>query len=158
LFRLLLYAVSARERAELAEIFSASEGLENRLVSAANRASSFTELVRYTKTKRYTETRVKRLITHTVVGLTKNDMAAAEAGQLYARVLAFGEGGAALLRKIRKTAQIPIITNPNKQLPYLPNCEPLARFNRRASALYRIMSLRAIAGCDDMKISPVKVV
>jgi predicted nucleotidyltransferase len=158
LFRLLLYAVSVRERAELAEIFSASEGLENRLVSAANRASSFTELVRYTKTKRYTETRVKRLITHTVVGLTKNDMASAEAGQLYARVLAFSEGGASLLRKIRKTAQIPIITNPNKQLPYLPNCEPIARFNRRASAIYRIMSHRAIAGFDDMKISPVKVI
>jgi predicted nucleotidyltransferase len=154
LFPLLLSAVSVNDREGLSEIFSASEGLENRLASAANRAASFAELVRYTKTKRYTETRIKRLIAHTVVGLTKNDMASSEAGQLYARVLAFGEGGAALLRKIRKTAQIPIITNPNKQLPYVPECEPIARFNRRASAVYRIMSHGAIAGFDDMKIAP----
>jgi len=157
LLSLLLYAIATKERGELAEIFSASEGLENRLADAAGRAENFAELIRCMKTKRYTETRIKRLISHTVVGLTKADMAAAEAGGLYARVLAFGEGGASLLRKIRSTSLIPIITNPNKQLAFHPECEPISRLSRRASAIYRILSSGSLDGYDDMKISPRQI-
>ncbi|MDR2610536.1 MAG: nucleotidyltransferase family protein, partial [Clostridiales Family XIII bacterium] len=74
LLQLLLYRIATSGPEELAQVFSATEGLENRLIAAANRASSLQEAIRYTKTRRYTETRVKRLIAHTVVGLTKADM------------------------------------------------------------------------------------
>jgi predicted nucleotidyltransferase len=158
LLQLLLYRIATSGPEELAQVFSATEGLENRLIAAANRASSLQEAIRYTKTRRYTETRVKRLIAHTVVGLTKADMAAAEAAGVYARVLAFGEGGARLLRRARKTARIPVITNPNKQIGKTgqdaPDLTPVARFDRRAAALYRILQTGALAGYDDTKIFP----
>lgn len=155
----LLYAVSVRERGELAEIFSATEGLENRLADAARKASSLTDLVRRVKTKRYTETRIRRLIAHTVMGLTKDAMAEAADGGLYARVLAFSEGGAALLKHIKKTecARIPLITNPTKQLAELAGCEAVLRFDRRAADVYRILSAGSIAGFDDEKMAPRKV-
>ncbi|MDR1067968.1 MAG: nucleotidyltransferase family protein [Clostridiales Family XIII bacterium] len=154
----LLYAVSVRYRGELAEIFSATEGLENRLADAAREASSLADLVRRVKTKRYTETRIRRLIAHTIMGLTKNAMAEAEAGGLYARVLAFSDGGAALLRHIKKSgcARLPLITNPTKQRDELAGCEAVTRFDRRAADVYRLLSAGIMAGFDDRKMAPAR--
>jgi predicted nucleotidyltransferase len=157
LLALLLWRVITSGPEGLAQIFSATEGLENRLMAAANRASSLKEVVRYTKTRRYTETRVKRLIAHTAVGLTKADMASAAEAGVYARILAFGESGARLLRRIRKTARIPLITNPNKQLADYPSLGPIARMDRRAAAVYRVMQAGALAGYDDAKVHPLKL-
>ncbi|MDR0596330.1 MAG: nucleotidyltransferase family protein [Clostridiales Family XIII bacterium] len=149
LFPFLAYAVimagsgcaggSAGRGFELAEILSATEGLENRLVSAVRRASNMYEAVRYTKTRRYTETRVRRLILHTVAGLTKELMAAAEKEPPYARVLAFTEKGAKLIRRAKKEGGIPFVSNSRTEKELCAAAPVTAGFDRKAEELYGLL-------------------
>ena len=74
------------------------------------------DLIKSVKSRRYTETRIRRLLTQTLIGLKKRDLIGAPA--LYARVLGLNQKGAELLRNIKKkeSARIPVITNINKDV------------------------------------------
>jgi predicted nucleotidyltransferase len=129
----------------LSEILSATAGLENRLISAVHRAGNMYEAVRYTKTRRYTETRVRRLILHTVTALTKESMAAAKAEPPYARVLAFNNVGAKLIRRAKNIGNIPIISNANREKPQLVPSQVTFSFDIKAAELYRLLQAKNIA-------------
>jgi predicted nucleotidyltransferase len=133
----------------LSDILSATEGLENRLARAVRRARSMDEAVRYTKTRRYTETRVRRLILHTVMGLTKDAAAAALAEPLYARVLAFSETGARLIRRAKKEGSIPVITNANRERDALALSSVTFGYDVRAAELYCLLSHGDLAGFNE---------
>lgn len=78
------------------------------------------ELVGSVLSKRYTETRIKRLLLHTLTSLTKREFFEMVAEMpLYARVLGFSSKGAKLLRHIKQTecASFPVISNINKEVP-----------------------------------------
>ncbi|MDR1778800.1 MAG: nucleotidyltransferase family protein [Clostridiales Family XIII bacterium] len=147
-------AEAARRGAPLSGILSATEGLENRLAAAVRKAGSYEEAVRLTKSKRYTRTRVCRLMIHTLLGITKADAAAAD-GALYARVLAFSEKGAALLKRIRKAGgQMPVFTNASKVQGLTENQRRLLAIDALAADLYRVLSKGALGGFDDTKRNP----
>jgi predicted nucleotidyltransferase len=134
---------------------SASEGLDNRLFAALRQGDTMTEVLRSTKTKRYPETRIRRLLTHTAVGLTKEALSTAEQEPLYARVLAMDEKGARLLRRIRKQGGIHIATNMNKDKG-LSGASPVTlAFDRRAEDLRRLMERSCLAGFDDTCVPPL---
>lgn len=98
---------------ELALILDVNEGLEYKLKEAANTASSLEELLTALKSKRYTRTRLQRLLFYCLLNLKKHTAAALdEAGPQYLRVLAFSEQGQTLLKQMRKNAQLPIIHRP----------------------------------------------
>ncbi|MDR1028418.1 MAG: nucleotidyltransferase family protein, partial [Clostridiales Family XIII bacterium] len=138
-----------------ADVFSAAEGLENRLIRAVRRGRDMDEIVRFTKTKRYTETRIKRLIVHTVMGLMKEDMRVIEGGGLYARVLAFSDRGAGLIRRVKKTPRsIPLITNPNRERAARSGCTRLVDFDVKAADMRKLISDGALAGFFDLNIYP----
>jgi predicted nucleotidyltransferase len=86
------------------------EGLHERLLRAARDACSLEELYALAKTKRYTHSRIRRLVLSAYLGLTEE---LAAAGPQYIRVLGFTERGRTLLRvcRIRGTA-LPVITKP----------------------------------------------
>jgi predicted nucleotidyltransferase len=152
LFPYLVYAVIMAERAGgslLPEILSATEGLENRLISAVHRAANMYEAVRYTKTRRYTETRVRRLILHTIAALTKESMAAAKAEPLYARVLAFNNVGAKLIRRVKNIGNIPVISNANREKTQLVPSQITFSFDIKAAELYRLLQAKNIAGFNE---------
>jgi predicted nucleotidyltransferase len=141
--------ISERASCPLSEILSATEGLENRLASAVHRAHDMDEAVRYTKTRRYTETRVRRLILHTVLGLTKAQMAAAIKEPPYARVLAFSEAGAKLIRRAKRAGDIPIISNANREKALLSASPVTFGFDIKAAEFYRLLQKGNIAGFNE---------
>lgn len=98
---------------ELALILDVKEGLEYKLKEAANTAASLDDLLTALKSKRYTRTRLQRLLVYCLLNFQKH-MAEAldEAGPQYLRVLAFSEQGQTLLKQMRKKAQLPIIHRP----------------------------------------------
>jgi hypothetical protein len=106
--------------------------------------------VRFTKTRRYTETRVRRLILHTILGLTKERMAAALTEPLYARVLAFSEKGAGLIRRSRTSGGIPLITNPNRQKALLTESPQTFSFALKAAEFYRLLRKGNLAGFNEL--------
>jgi predicted nucleotidyltransferase len=151
----LLYATLTADTACLSRILSATEGLENRLIRAARRGRDMADIVRFTKTKRYTETRIKRLIIHTVMGLTKDDMRAVEAGGIYGRVLAFSDRGAKLIRRVKKTTgAIPLITNPNRERAAFAGSLHMSEFDRKAADVRRLARDGCLGGFCDLKLNP----
>lgn len=84
-----------------------SEGLHHRIYSAVRSSSSLDEILEKIKTKRYTHSRIRRIILCAYLGITKQDVLAPVP---YIRVLGFTEKGAALLKEIKKKATLPVVT------------------------------------------------
>lgn len=87
----------------------ASEGLENRLYTAARSRSTLEEIAAVAKSKRYALSRIRRMMMCAALGITA-DMTGGIPG--YARLLACTEKGRVLLREINKKSHLPIITKP----------------------------------------------
>lgn len=108
LFPILYYAIrSGRLTADIADV---SEGLENRIYKECAKAKSFGELAAAVKTKRYTLTRINRILMCTILGIT-DDMTSQE--PQYIRILAMNKTGASILAQAKNTAKLPIITKPS---------------------------------------------
>lgn len=103
---LVLYRLRTIDPAELEQTSGVSEGLHNRILTAAKSASSYEELVNTIKTKRYTRTRIERILTCAVLGI-KSEYLNREP---YLRVLAATETGLALIREIQKTTPVIVKT------------------------------------------------
>lgn len=84
-----------------------SEGLEYRLFDAVKNSSYLEEILEKVKTKRYTHSRIRRIIICAFLGIKKSDVLAPVP---FIRVLGFNENGAKLLKKAKETATLPIIT------------------------------------------------
>ncbi|KNZ68540.1 hypothetical protein Tfer_2869 [Thermincola ferriacetica] len=110
-FPILLYCLRTADPAWLTNILDITEGLENRVLSLLGEAASFRSLVEKIKTKRYTWTRIQRVLNYILMEYTKEDAAYFdEKGPQYIRVLAVSEKGRLLLAKMRKKAALPLIT------------------------------------------------
>lgn len=88
------------------QIDDVSEGLENRIVSAVANSLTLEELYDNIKTKRYTHSRIRRIVLRAYLGITK-DM---PKEPKYLHILAFNNRGRELLSRMKKTATLPIIT------------------------------------------------
>ena len=84
-----------------------SEGLEYRLFDAVKTSLYLEEILEKVKTKRYTHSRIRRIIVCAFLGIKKEDVLAPVP---FIRVLGFNEKGAKILKKAKETANLPIIT------------------------------------------------
>lgn len=84
-----------------------TEGLEYRIFEAVKNSTNYSELLENIKTKRYTLSRIRRILLCAYLGITKE---IAEIPVPYIRVLGFNENGARLLKEAKKNATLPIIT------------------------------------------------
>ena len=97
---------------ELESVPSAGEGLGNKLKQEVRYAASLDDLIGRVKSKRYTYTRISRLIAQMVLGMNRNVQLTKGQG-LYIRPLAFDEKGASILRNIHDSEpEIPVIESP----------------------------------------------
>ncbi len=83
-----------------------SEGIENRIVSAVKISSSLNELYENIKTKRYTLSRIRRIIICAFLGVTRQLSLKTPP---YIRVLGFTENGRKALSEISEKTTLPII-------------------------------------------------
>lgn len=91
---------------ELAQIRDVTEGLENRIKQAANICTTLDDIINFAKTKRYTHSRLRRIISNTLLGITK---ATEDMPPQYIRVLGMNNNGKAILKIAKDTATLPII-------------------------------------------------
>ena len=101
-----LYKLRTMSESDFLQIDDVSEGLENRIVAAVKAAASLDELYNIIKSKRYTHSRIRRIILRAYLGITK-DM---EKEPQYLRILAFNNKGRDMLSKMKKSALLPVIT------------------------------------------------
>ncbi|BBB93238.1 nucleotidyltransferase [Methylomusa anaerophila] len=96
---------------QIAEIPEVGEGLHNRIKNSAIRAKNATELLIWLKSKRYPQTRLQRILIHTLVGTTKSQIECFDhSGPLYGRILGFNTKGRQFIKEIGKQCSIPLVT------------------------------------------------
>ena len=105
--RAILYRLRTADAREISQAPDVSEGIENRIASAAVQATSLEELYSLAKTKRYSHARIRRIVLNFFLGITAKEL---EIPVPYIRVTGFTERGAGLIRAARETARLPIIT------------------------------------------------
>jgi predicted nucleotidyltransferase len=125
-------------------IYTASEGIENRLFEGAVRAKNYYELVSLVKSKRFTESRIRRLVLHTALRLSKADMRRAMSERVCARILAFNSKGAEILREIRgkesHAQKVILYQNMRVQEDDLSESPALIELSVRADKLYQMIT------------------
>ena len=131
-------AILARLRtmtdAEFAALPYGSEGLWRRLMHASREAGSLEEILTRVKTKRYTRTRLDRMVLCAFLGLTEKDLSAPAP---YARILAFNDRGRAALKGNAFC----------KNLGWR-DCSDYACLERRCNSLYGLFCLDGIPNAN----------
>ncbi|MCD6420327.1 MAG: nucleotidyltransferase [Synergistetes bacterium] len=121
------------------EIPEAREGIENRIKKAAVISTDIEKLIKNIKTKRYTKTKIQRMLIHILLGLSEHDNKLFQKeGPKYIRVLGFTETGRNILKQMKLTATLPIILK-----AHLPSKEdqvttPMLKYDIRATWIYAL--------------------
>ena len=130
--RVLLYKLRSTSAEEIAGISDVGQGLENRIFGA-RMAGSLEELLFTVKTKRYTMSRIRRIMLCLLLGITKEDMNQLPA---YGRILAFNERGKEILAKAKNSTKISFSTSIAKLSQLNEKAERFAELEIRASDVY----------------------
>lgn len=113
----IIYNLRKMTLEEIADLPDVSEGLENLIKNAANSCNTIQELVSIIKSKRYTETRIRRILVYCLLNITKKDMLNSKKANPYVRVLGFNVRGKELISAIaHSNPKLDIITSPRRYL------------------------------------------
>ena len=96
----IIYNLRTMSLDEIADLPDVSEGLENLIKKAANSCNTIDEFINIVHSKRYTETRIRRILLYSLLKITKKDMALSKKNFPYARVLGFNDTGKKLISQI----------------------------------------------------------
>lgn len=150
LFAVVRQAAFAAPEQKLAGIAEVSEGLENRVLTAVNCASSLEDIIGRITTSRYTASRASRILMQLILGITKELVSYAEDKQTaYAKVLAFNEKGAEILRSAKDRGTMPVYSNINKIQDINAQNDPVFALDLRAADIYNVLCGRPASDYSD---------
>ncbi|MBE6062157.1 MAG: nucleotidyltransferase [Clostridium butyricum] len=121
MFKYIKYKLLTNENA-LSNLPDVSEGLDNKIYKEIFSSNSLDELILSSKSKRYTYTRINRILAQCFLNLENyNLLELAKMPAPYARILSFNNTGREILKKLKKTSSIDIITKipKNNLIPHL---------------------------------------
>ena len=126
---------SSKDPSELNRIYGAEEGLGGKLIEDFRYADSLEKLTDTLKSKRYTRTRIQRVLIHMLMGLQGKDVINA---RNYIRILGFSEKGAEYLKALKKSGSLglPVIENIKKDLKSYPELKDTFSYDIRACDVY----------------------
>lgn len=150
------YAVCTKSAADIEQLISVSEGLENRIKAAAMKATSLEEFIASIKTKRYTHARISRILAQLVLGLDRPLLErVVEEQAYYARVLALNRRGAQLLRDVQEgSARMPVYANLKQAADAPETVASSLAWDCAASDLYSILAGRSVYEGSDYVVTP----
>lgn len=125
-----------------------SEGLENRIITAANNYSTMDEILTDVKSKRYTHARLRRIILASYLGVTA-DLQKSPAP--YIRVLGMTEKGAKVLSLASKRAKVPLIASIKEAETISLLAAEFARLEVKAGDIYSLSLQRPVGGKTEYK-------
>ncbi|MCL2044790.1 MAG: nucleotidyltransferase family protein [Oscillospiraceae bacterium] len=114
---------------EKEELFADIEGLGRRFIKNAKEEGTIEKILESTKSKRYTMSRIRRLLLCACLGFSPEDT---QKPPPYARILAMNSTGKKLLKTAKTNGQLPIITKPAQAKKI--GGEPLRLFEKEAAA------------------------
>lgn len=121
---------------DISRIQGVTEGLENRIKEASLKSYTVDQLINSIKTRRYTRTKIQRIILHLMMNLSKKDVKIFNrCGPLYARILGFSKKGKTLLRTIKKNSSTPLVSKLSNYLRQTASWENINIRNRSTKML-----------------------
>ncbi len=106
---LLRFTILRHSKAQLATFSEVTEGMENAIWNAAHKCETFVEFMHSIKSKRFTWTRIQRMLTHIYTGFTREQLKQFNL-PTYIRPLGMSKNGQAYLQSIKKDLQLPLIS------------------------------------------------
>lgn len=156
---LLSFLLKQISPAYIAKCSECSEGLENKIAKAAN-TSSWSEAVALIKSKRYPETRINRLLLQILLSSQETTFREAISDEpSYLRVLAFNDRGRQLLKRMRSTATLPILTKLGRNVfasenQHNKNFISSLKIDLAATTLFSLLQENHLSYPADFKTSP----
>ena len=91
---------------DFADVPDVAEGIEHRIIDAVKTSSSLGEIFDKVKTKRYTHSRIRRIILSSFLGIKTEDVVSLPP---YIRVLGLNDNGRLMLREMKNKYFVPVI-------------------------------------------------
>lgn len=133
--RAVLYRLRTMQKADFLALPDCSEGLENRLFRAAQSARSVEEFCAAVRSRRCTHARARRLLLWAFLNLTAADRPKMVP---FVRVLGLNEGGRAVLRQMKRTCGLPIVTKGAAVRDLPGEARSLLELEARCADLWRL--------------------
>ncbi len=148
-----LTAMLRRARAEeLLSVPDVSEGLEYRIKEAAGKGTTLTEIADLAKSKRYTHSRLRRILLMFYLGI---DNELSQGAPPYIRVLGFGGRGREILAQMKKSASLPVIMRYNDIGKLGERCKKVFDAESRAVDMYNTLFEDVLPCGENMTHNPV---
>lgn len=145
----LRYMLIRMDTEAIAQYAEVTEGIEHLLKKAAMQCATFTDFMQRIKSKRYTWTRLQRMLTHIYTGFTSADLAA-QPMPSYIRLLGMTAKGQAYISEHKKQFTLPIVSRA------AASTDAMLLQDIRATDLYMLAS-NAEPG-EDYRRPPIRLV
>lgn len=161
MFYNILSSIIIRDNEDLHKYFEVNEGIENKIYANIFSSSNLEELINSTKSKRYTMTKIKRTLNNIMLGITKEDILKVKDlnSVPYIRVLAFNNKGREIIKKIKKSSDVEIITKFSK-VSHIDNpiFKTFIKYDLKSSNMYNLIyyqnNKNLLKGPMDYYLSP----
>ena len=131
---IVIYKIRMMTKEEISKIADVNEGLENSIKLASTTCKTIDEIIDKVSTKRYTKTRISKILTYILLDITKSDMEQSKNNDPYIRVLGINKQCEEILSTI----------NNNKLITSLKKFEEnkgeneLLNIDKKATEIYTI--------------------
>ena len=162
LFDMMRYAVLAVSPEAIDDCPSGGEGLGNLAISEVRTAESLDHLIKQMKSRRYTYTRISRLLMQVLLGINRSSYYSENGtvcpGPSYVRILGFNDTGREYLSETKNkgTCSLPVLTNINKEKHALNSfAADMLGLDVHAVDVFNLISDRNISENSDYRKHPV---
>ncbi|MGO1058096.1 nucleotidyltransferase [Planococcus sp. FY231025] len=138
-YPLLRYSILREKPKNLSRFSEVTEGIEHLIYEAAKKETEFAGFIRLIKSKRFTRTRLQRMLTHIYTGFTWEQLRSFEEPS-YLRLLGMSETGRKYLNQKKKNIALPLISRAADL------ADPMGKVDIHASFMYGLGM-----GSGDMK-------
>ena len=118
----IIYQLRKMTVEEIAKLPDVTEGLENSIKNAADSCNTIEELINMVKTKRFTQTRIQRILLYALLEIDKKQMETSRKITPYVRVLGFNNKGKELISEIMHlNPKLNVVTSVKKYIDTVAN-------------------------------------
>lgn len=118
----IIYNLRKMSLEDISKLPDVSEGLENSIKNAADSCNTIEELINIVKTKRFTQTRIQRILLYSLLGITKKQMEMSRKVTPYVRVLGFNNKGKEIISEMmRLNPKLNVVTSVKKYIDTVAN-------------------------------------
>lgn len=148
MFELIKYKIISNPSI-LRNIPEASEGIDNKIIQNIGKANSLDELINLCKSKRYSYTRLNRILCHVLLCVDEEILSLRKTPPTYLRILGFNKKGREIIKEIKNNSNINIVNKLSKTKP-----DSMLNFDIKATNIYSLLNEKVKINSDFLN-SPI---